>query len=313
MPKDEVTKQAKSILFIHALTGLHPGTGTSDGLIDLPVQRARHTGWPIIPSSSLKGVLRDRARSSGNDSEVKCLFGPEKDNASDHAGALVFTDSLPLLFPVRSLCGLFAWVTCPEVLNYFQRTLDIAENTCDLRSTLLSPLEDGKALVTHESHLLCPTPVTGQNLVLEEYGFAAKEDATAEDKLTVFAKKMDDTLQLDGRLATRLAVIDNDSFAYFVQHAIEVTARIALDYETKTVTKGALFYEEFIPAETVFFSLVLAEPPRNNKCTSICDASQALTIFTDITLFSDENGRRPILQIGANATIGKGYCQAVMI
>ena len=29
----------KALLFIHALTGLHPGSGTALGVVDLPVQR----------------------------------------------------------------------------------------------------------------------------------------------------------------------------------------------------------------------------------------------------------------------------------
>ncbi len=48
-----------ALLFIHCLTGLHPGSGTALGVVDLPVQRERHTRWPIVPGSSLKGVLED--------------------------------------------------------------------------------------------------------------------------------------------------------------------------------------------------------------------------------------------------------------
>ena len=51
-----------NLLFIHALTGVHPGGGTALGVVDLPVQRERHTQWPMIPGSSLKGVLRDTCR-----------------------------------------------------------------------------------------------------------------------------------------------------------------------------------------------------------------------------------------------------------
>lgn len=32
------------------------------GTVDLPVQRERHTGWPTIPGSAPKGILRDRCR-----------------------------------------------------------------------------------------------------------------------------------------------------------------------------------------------------------------------------------------------------------
>ena len=58
-----------AVLFIHALTGLHPGSGTALGVVDLPVQRERHTQWPVIPGSSLKGILRSTCHASDEDRE----------------------------------------------------------------------------------------------------------------------------------------------------------------------------------------------------------------------------------------------------
>src|SRR5260370_14967537 len=103
------------LLFLHAQTGLHPGSGTALGTVDLPVQRERHTQWPTIPGSALKGILRDRCREiakvhyqdDGEDVEVGrrrtrrrkaneddptlvAAFGPGKvtDDSNAHAGAL---------------------------------------------------------------------------------------------------------------------------------------------------------------------------------------------------------------------------------
>jgi CRISPR-associated protein Cmr4 len=50
-----------TLLFLHALTAMHPGSGTALGVVDLPVQRERHTGWPTIPGTSVKGVLKAEA------------------------------------------------------------------------------------------------------------------------------------------------------------------------------------------------------------------------------------------------------------
>src|SRR5437660_12574596 len=55
-------RQVARLLFLHAQTGLHPGSGTALGTVDLPVQRERHTRWPLIPGSALKGILRDLCR-----------------------------------------------------------------------------------------------------------------------------------------------------------------------------------------------------------------------------------------------------------
>jgi len=43
---------------LHAITSVHPGSGSEVGLVDLPIQREQHTGFPKIESSSLKGALR---------------------------------------------------------------------------------------------------------------------------------------------------------------------------------------------------------------------------------------------------------------
>ncbi len=69
------------LLFLHALTGLHPGGGTALGVVDLPVARERHTKWPLIPGSSLKGVLRAACGGSLDKSEIAAVFGPETSNA----------------------------------------------------------------------------------------------------------------------------------------------------------------------------------------------------------------------------------------
>ncbi len=50
------------LLGLHALTALHPGAGGALGTVDLPVQRERHTHWPNIAGSALKGILRDACR-----------------------------------------------------------------------------------------------------------------------------------------------------------------------------------------------------------------------------------------------------------
>ena len=47
------------LVFVHAISPLHAGTGQGVGVIDLPVAREKATGLPYFPGSSLKGVLRD--------------------------------------------------------------------------------------------------------------------------------------------------------------------------------------------------------------------------------------------------------------
>jgi CRISPR-associated protein Cmr4 len=50
---------AARLMFVHALSSLHAGTGQGVGTIDLPIARERATDLPVIPGSSIKGCLRE--------------------------------------------------------------------------------------------------------------------------------------------------------------------------------------------------------------------------------------------------------------
>ncbi|HXG06608.1 MAG TPA: type III-B CRISPR module RAMP protein Cmr4, partial [Nitrososphaera sp.] len=101
----------KMILSIYTETPMHPGSGSSiNRPIDLPIQRERHTDFPFIQSSTLKGVLLNYAKTSnGNVDEI---FGKP-----DYAGLVSITDAKLAAFPVRTLSGVFGWITCPLILN----------------------------------------------------------------------------------------------------------------------------------------------------------------------------------------------------
>jgi len=100
------------------------------------------------------------------------------------------------------------------------------------------------------------------------------------------------------RFASHLVVLDDDQFTHFVRHATEVVARIGLDYEKKTVKPGALFYQEFLPAETLFYALAFAN--RSRRESRAKDATGIMQYVAE--------GVPPVLQIGGDETTGKGLC-----
>lgn len=296
VPNVEQSRQEAAVLFIHAQTPLHPGSGTALGIVDLPVQRERHTQWPLIPGSTLKGILRDACRPPDGNGAARedwlAAFGPETAEAEKHAGALTLTDARILAFPVRSLKGVFAWVTCPAVLERFDRDVKLAQAGTAAKGLPAAPAND-KALCPPNSPLL----VDGKSLVLEEFEFERTGDADGATQWIADRAFGDDGFTRD-RLKTHLVVLHDDDFTHFVRHATEVVARIALDYERKTVKGTALFYEEFLPAETLFYSVVLASPSRrdgHNKaaCHILGYLREKMPRF---------------LQIGGDETIGKGLC-----
>ena len=57
-----------------------------------------------------------------------------------------------------------------------------------------------------------------------------------------------------------LVVLSDDDFGDFVHLSTEVITRIKINNETGTVQDGALFTEEYLPSETILYSLALTTP-----------------------------------------------------
>jgi CRISPR-associated protein Cmr4 len=320
---------ATALLFLHAQTSLHPGSGTALGVVDLPIQRERHTQWPLIPGSALKGVLRDacrekakmqfqddgedipekerrtrRQKANERDGMLVAAFGPGKvgGEGASHAGAVSLTDARILAFPVRSLKGVFAWVTCPAVLQRLGRDLGLAGRQAPPTEFSFDAKKREQAACPKDSPLLLKDG-PAEKLVLEEFEFTRVADAgDLADWLAQQA--VSDSFTRD-RLKSHVVVLQDDDFTHFVRHATEVVARIGLDYEKKTVKSGALFYQEFLPPETLFYSLVFANESRyeDHKATA-----------ADLLKYVADRLREvKVLQVGGDETTGKGLCAVQLV
>jgi len=284
-----------AVISLYAETPLHPGRGGATGVIDLPIQRERHLGYPIIPGSSLKGVLRSQARLAWRQQHGR--LAAETDRAGDHGGALAITDARLLLFPVRSLYGVFAWTTSPLALDRYCRDLAAAGFEAPWQTP--EPAA-GRALVARGA-VVAP----GGRVTLEEFTFEATDDsgvaAIARDLASTLLPSSAEYEPWRARLPRQLAVLSDDDFRDFVQTATEVVARIKVDESTGTVKDGALWYEEYLPSETLFYALALASLPRrpaNGAAEAPRTAEDVLAAVDDLALDR--------LQIGGDETIGRG-------
>jgi CRISPR-associated protein Cmr4 len=281
-----------ALLGLWAETPIHAGTGSSVEGIDLPIQREAHSGWPCVYGSAVKGALRAKAEDKwgkGN-SSIAYVFGPDTDNASEHAGALLVGDARLLLLPVRSLNSHFKWVTCSALLERLQR--DSARLGIAMDFPLPRQSDGNKALL----------PATdGNDLFLEEYRFST-EKTDLGDLIRVLNRLSGIA---ESALEAQLAIVHNDHFNHLSRYATSITAHIAIDTDTKTVKKGALWYEETLPPETVLYCALGAYRARNDKNTL-----GAETILNSIT--QDLFRPSPYLQLGGNETVGMGWCKVTV-
>lgn len=338
--------QKANVLFLVCETPLHAGSGAGLGIVDLPIQRERHTGYPKIEGSGLKGSIREVFESAiikensatGDEENIYCpsasvierygeewknlwgegkgnrlkyhqalnlSFGPEVGNL--HAGALGFTDARILLFPVKSMKGVFAWITCPKVLEQFRQ---------DLRLAGISPPElPGEKTRTSTSSLV----IKDDKIVLEEYTIEAVEN----EKCTKLAEWLGDSLfpapkeddqdflsYWRDKMKKDILVLSNDEFRDFVEMSTEVITRTKIDNQTGTVQPGALFSEEYLPTETVLYSLVLTTPvfAKDKGIFAAQDDQKE----EDRVMKFFQLGLPDVIQIGANATIGKGLTRIIV-
>ena len=307
-------KQAKP-LFLIVETPLHAGSGSDLGIVDLPIQREKHTDYPKIEASGLKGSIREIFEAQAEKKEIRLVFGPDQGDL--HAGALGFTDARLLLFPVKSVKGVFAWVTCPAVLERFKHDLSICQqgiNFVDIPDANRVP--SNSDLIVKEG-----------KIVLEEYTFSVTFDPKCKEVAKWIAKNV---LPSDAsydywrkKMKKDIVVLSDDDFRDFVMLSTEVIARTKINSDTGTVQDGMLWYEEYLPTDSILYSLALTTPlflkidGNNNEekekdekkkkgafyvgqgaNKSQLEAEKVMNFFTI--------GLPDIIQIGGNATVGKG-------
>lgn len=297
----------KHLLTIYTQSPLHVGSGTSVDVVDLPIIRERITGFPFIPASSLKGVLLQRAREvfdngqsarSKNKPEIaRVLFGDfekvregDEEKQKAYAGCVQIMEAKLLAFPVRSLAGCFAWLTCPTALARYSR---------DTGYTVKIPSID-KDCVIAGSDL-----VVDNQVVLEEYALnlqPGNENGAAT--LAETLKGLCEDPLWEDHINNRLAIVHDENFQHFVATCTEIVARIAINPETRVVVGaageggGALFNQENVPSETLFYSVLTVFDPRRPGAS--VDPNEALKKLLE---------QSPILQIGGDETTGHGLCQ----
>jgi CRISPR-associated protein Cmr4 len=255
------------------------------------VQRESFTKLPYFPASGIKGAMRDyfereaKKHNIGHE-QIRDVFGPPPGpDAAEHAGAMALVDAKVLLFPVRSLYGVFAYLTCPLVLQRLLRDLEIANIDDgllkDLRSIVPSlKIANNEALVIanaegHSSLIAMQEQDGSWAAVFEEYRFVAKP----EEKATRIAQLIrDHCFPIKGvyaewrkSLPLRFAIVPDDVFVDFTILGADVITRNRIDDNTGTVDpeKGNLWTEEHLPSETVLYSLVLCGKPF--KCRGLKD------------------------------------------
>ncbi len=240
-----------TLRILQAITSVRVGDGTSIRSIDLPVARERHTRWPFLPGSALKGALRARATIVvGADREAReRVFGtdPPAEDRGDadalHPGSLRVGPAILLALPVRAIHRTFVLLTCPTALARFGRTVGDAP-----------PLPVPEV---HEALLASDRTATRTRVQLgsRAAGIAFVEDL---DLVGIRSDRVAPWTELLGRWVgehaplDRLVVVHDDVFAHACDAWTEIRTRNEVEPDG-IVKEGSLFDVEMLPAETLWW------------------------------------------------------------
>lgn len=304
------THSASAVVFIIVETPLHCGTGQDIGKVDQPIQRERTTGYPMIQASELKGVFRDYYKRN-NGKYTNEIFGPEEstDTGGEYASCVSFGDARILFFPVKSLKGVYAWITCKDVLDKFSRTLKLA-GINNVKVPQIFDLQDEEVLVCNNSPIVInnnqsPIVINNNQVLLEEYLFNSNQmDNDTQQTITSLIDKIipvsnnnEPYSYLNNSLKQKLCIVSNNVFKDFVEMSTEIITRIKINDETGVVETGALWTEEYLPADTIlYFPLFVTDP---KKKVNNLNAKEALNEI--------RNKINSYIQLGGNETVGKGF------
>jgi CRISPR-associated protein Cmr4 len=294
--------QASKALFIYCVSPVHMGAGTAIGLIDNPIQRERHTEYPMIAGSGLKGAVRHRFQADGWDQgRIARIFGPET-NASDHAGAISFGDAQLVAFPVRCTRQAYVYATSPTALARAARTLALVG---------ANPAWPATTAETGHCKLINPALLNGDKLHLETFEFTAHMDQSLmkiSEWISQHALPSDAAYDFfREKLKTDLVLLPDEDFGYFVKNATVVEPHVRINDQTGTADDGGLFYTENLPPESLLLAPLMATAERSGKGAMQANEVLAAVLQGDAGL-KGLNGQ--LVQVGGDATTGRG--QVVM-
>jgi len=294
-----LTKELFSICTFYAISPIHAGSGAATSTVDLLIQRERHTNWPHIQASGVKGAMRDHYRKSVlkenkyltnfifgideyNDGEVVDKNGETVKDKDDKkleslAGAISISDAKLLAFPMRSNVAPFVWVTCPSILKRLKN---------DLEYTKFPSFSAPLPLNEENANVICG--INQENVVLEdavvkiipfgEHGFKLPEEFPSLE---------------------RFLLVSDEMFEYCVSSCTEIQTHIKISSKTGTVDEstGGLWYQELLPADTLMYSIVYYS-----------QSSGLNEIQADMIQQHIEEVIKDFIQIGGDETLGRGIC-----
>lgn len=278
--------ETSTLCTFYAVSPIHAGSGSSTAVVDLPIQRERHTNWPHIQASAVKGAMRAHYRKFAGDEHaqiINIIFGSDNGNDKnfDHAnddtpGAIAVSDAKLLAFPVRSNIAPFVWVTSPAVIKRFILDLQLLGNAMDWTEPAFENEDDAFTLNGN---------ISGTVILEDVVVNIPQANVLNNHPLSQFG------------VLDRLLLVHDKVYEYLVSNCTEVQTQIKIEAASGTTKDGSLRYQELLPADSFLYSVVYFTQKNLNHF-------QVDTIKKNVQSVVNK-----FIQIGGDETLGRGLCK----
>ncbi|ADX84685.1 type III-B CRISPR module RAMP protein Cmr4 [Saccharolobus islandicus] len=268
--------------FIHAITHLHVGSGSSvEEEIDLPFQRDE-LGYPTIYASSLKGAIKSFLLKEFPDKRDVIYKVLGEDENPEEASLGTFLDAILFAIPSRIIeidsAKPYVWVyvTTYELLKKVKLYLD---SISQLSNASFSNLKNKIDTILAKE---------GKNITLD----SDLKSAILNEDFYVELEALNNKIPSIINAGVPLLVLEDSIGREVINRSLIRVRRIRIDRDKKVVETGGLWSEEYVPMKTIFFSVLLGKESKESA------------IFASCIL---RNLRYVIL--GGKETIGKGIVE----
>ena len=263
---------------LKCITNLFVGNGdNSYGIIDNQVEKDPILETPIIPSTSLKGSLRDFFENNSDNIKITEIFGSDaKETKNTNSGSYSFFTAQLLFRPMRVSDGDFTYclVTTVDLLEkMIQMVSDLnGDLPCDMQEAI-------KKVKEKINNLKDKYGISNKDISVEGYNLenCEKEVNKVVDLLNIFEK-------FNLKNGVPIVILKPEIFK-------EIDLPIVARNQLEDGLSNNLWYEEIVPHESIFYFAIMY--PDNN----------------DSFKKFDKELRSNIIRFGGGASIGYGYCK----
>ena len=342
-----------SLIIAGSLTPLHPGAGRAPGVVDLPVIRDPFGLPYIPGSSlkgSLKSLaalknkhcIMETSRENQAQGEIDCnrngqcgeickLFGREPHVGKEELSSSVsFTDLSLLLVPIPSPDKGVVFATSPLLISRAESLIshletnqqggDLIQRFKNMVETLGEPARTANQSCRENPCILTSFELgasTNGTITLFTDNYPALADRCIDcksirDAIEAISPHMP-MYSIYNDIENRFVIVPDALFPLLVDRALIRQTRIRLNRFTKTVRKGALWTEEYIPQGTLFIGALFYNTPRP-EYRSAQRAREALLGVLGLNQGQNQqdNPAQIDVMLGGKETVGKGLVRLLL-